>query len=288
MSLEDWKACIQPKVHGSWNLHVLLPQNLDFFILLSSVCGIIGQGGQANYAAASTYLDSLVDYRISKGQKATSLDLGPMLSEGLLAENKDLMNRITRTGALSAVSQQELFALLDLYCDPELELSTPTLSEYQIITGITAPASLQANGVEEPSWMQQSIFRHLHHGKEIAAASFSPSSIDLDPTSLNFATAITSMPSMEAAGSMVAQELAKRAAKILGIPISTIDLDKPMHSYGLDSLVAVELRNWLAKEIGADIAIFEISGGASFSRVGLSAAGKSRFRPATWMGGGDI
>lgn len=76
MTFDDWKLSVEPKVHGSWNLHTLLPQGMDFFICLSSISGIVGSGGQANYAAANTYMDAFVRYRIMRGEKATSLDLG--------------------------------------------------------------------------------------------------------------------------------------------------------------------------------------------------------------------
>ena len=75
-----------PKVQGSWNLHDLLPRGMDFFICLSSVSGVVGGGGQANYAAANTYMDALVRYRTMRGEKATAIDLGWMESEGVAAE----------------------------------------------------------------------------------------------------------------------------------------------------------------------------------------------------------
>ncbi|KAF6229654.1 hypothetical protein HO173_011300 [Letharia columbiana] len=53
MSYEDWRAGTDSKMHCSWNLHMLLPKNIYLFILLSSICGIAGQGGQADYAAGT-------------------------------------------------------------------------------------------------------------------------------------------------------------------------------------------------------------------------------------------
>lgn len=74
----------------------------------------------------------------------------------------------------------------------------------------------------------------------------------------------------------VSEGLVKRVAEILSLP------DKPMHQLGLDSLVAVELRNWLAKEVGADVAIFKILGGAMLQGIGELAAGRSPFKLAAW------
>lgn len=48
MTLEDWNTSTDPKVRGTWNLHSLRPNGLDFFILFSSIVGIIGGPGQGN------------------------------------------------------------------------------------------------------------------------------------------------------------------------------------------------------------------------------------------------
>lgn len=51
MTHEQFLGTIRPKVHGSWNLHKYLPQDMDFFVLLSSSVGIAGSRGQGNYSA---------------------------------------------------------------------------------------------------------------------------------------------------------------------------------------------------------------------------------------------
>ena len=53
MTHEQFQGVISPKVQGSWNLHHLLPKDMDFFILLSSSAGIAGSRGQGNYAAGT-------------------------------------------------------------------------------------------------------------------------------------------------------------------------------------------------------------------------------------------
>ena len=66
------------RIRGSWNLHSLFPTGLEFFILLSSMSGIAGFPTQSNYAAANTYQDALARFRMVKGERATSLNLGPI------------------------------------------------------------------------------------------------------------------------------------------------------------------------------------------------------------------
>lgn len=280
MTYADWQASVAPKVEGGWNLHTLLPRDLEFFVTLSSVSGIVGQGGQANYSAGNVYLDSLARHRITQGLKAYSIDLGPMLSSGFIAENREMRERFDRLGTLLDVSMPELFGLLDYCCDPTRVAISTNPEDVQIVTGLKTPADLRVRGVDEPSWMLQSMFKHLYQlqGSSLSAnanASSSSNAVDLP-------LAMSTAPSLQAAAEIISGELAKRLGKILSIPVETFDLDRPIHTYGLDSLVAVELRNWFAKTLKADVAVFEIVGGATFTEIGVVAAGKSLFRKADW------
>ena len=166
MIFDDWQTAVRPKVQGSWNLHTLLPRNLDFFILLSSISDIFGAPSQTNYAAGNSFMDSLAHYRISQGEKAVSIDLGAILSEGILAENKSLGRRFMSSGFLRPISIPEFFALLDFHCDPSLEHLSSINA--QPILGIEIPANIKARGLEEPYWLRRPTFRHLYqiHGTD--------------------------------------------------------------------------------------------------------------------------
>jgi NADP-dependent 3-hydroxy acid dehydrogenase YdfG len=83
MTPEQWTLSVNPKAAGAWNLHEILPKDLDFFVMLSSSSGIAGTRGQANYAAGNTFLDALAHYRVSRGLKAVSIDIGPVLGAGV-------------------------------------------------------------------------------------------------------------------------------------------------------------------------------------------------------------
>ena len=85
MTYEDWIAATRPKMQGSWNLHKVMPKDLDFFVLLSSSAGVMGARGQANYNAGNGFQDSLAHYRRKNGHAAVSLDLGIILGAGVSA-----------------------------------------------------------------------------------------------------------------------------------------------------------------------------------------------------------
>ena len=83
MSYSDWVAATKPKMQGSWNLHELMPEDLDFFVFLSSSTGVIGARGQANYAVGNSFQDALAQHRRSLGLAAVSLDLGLIIGAGV-------------------------------------------------------------------------------------------------------------------------------------------------------------------------------------------------------------
>jgi len=78
---------------------------------------------------------------------------------------------------------------------------------------------------------------------------------------------------------LIAEAIVKKLAKALSTPTEDIDPSKLMHAYGVDSLVAVDLRNWLAKEIRADVAGFDLMDVVSISKLGIVIAGKSQYLP---------
>jgi len=276
MSFSDWKQSTLPKIQGSWNLHEVLPCGMDFFIMLSSVCGIFGNGGQSNYAAGNTYQDALAQYRTSRGQKATALDLGMILGEGFVAENTKILDHLLRLGILLPISQAELAAMLDYYCNPARSLPANPFQS-QLITGLELPANTLARGQDVPLNLRRPLFRSMHQiggGQQATPKSAGPA-VDLKAAFVGAASAAD-------AALVVAEALKAKLSRVMGIPIGDIGLDNRVGSYGVDSLVAVELRNWLSREWSAEVAVFEILGGATPLSVGLAIAGKSAFRQSAW------
>ncbi|KAH7182176.1 KR domain-containing protein [Fusarium sp. MPI-SDFR-AT-0072] len=155
MSQEDYYIAVRPKVVASQNLHELLPQNLDFFILLSSTSGMIGNRGQSNYCVDNAYQDSLASHRVALRLPGVAVDLGMILSVGFAAENQESMANL-----------HEFLALLDMLCDPngkystnaDRELQAPSFA--QIAVGLEAPATLRIKGIPEPAWMTDPLFKH--------------------------------------------------------------------------------------------------------------------------------
>lgn len=98
MAAEDWTTSIRPKVQGSRNLHEQMPQDLDFFVMISSCVGVCGHKGQANYAAGCTFQDALAQHRRSKGLPATSIDLGWIIDAGILVDRPEKVEHLINSG----------------------------------------------------------------------------------------------------------------------------------------------------------------------------------------------
>lgn len=140
---------MDPKVQGSLNLHNLLPRGMDFFVLLSSVSGTVGKETQANYTAGNSYMDALIRYRTSIGEKAASIDLGIMEEVGLLASSPENMAKMKAPGTLISLFPRDLEALLDYHCNPSLEVLSPL--KCQIVIGIETPANVVGKSHELPT-----------------------------------------------------------------------------------------------------------------------------------------
>jgi len=281
MSLEDYTTVIRPKAHGSWNLHLHLPQDMDFFILLSSASGIVGTRGQGNYASGNTYQDALANYRVSRGQKCIALDLGLVLSVGYAAGNTEIIDSLKQLGYMG-IREAEFLAMLEYLCDPALPLPSPFQS--QIVTGIEIPKGLKAKDSREgmywAGWARRPMFRNLAHidghlDSTIAStAGQKGASSEIDDV-VDYEALFKAAGSPAAAGRHVVQGLKRKLSKMLCISEEDVDAQKPMHTFGVDSLVAVEVRYWLAKSFKADVSIFEIMGNESLAELGAVIARKS-------------
>ena len=269
---------IDPKVAGTLNLHTLLPANLDFFVCLSSMSGIMGVSGQSNYGAGNSYQDALTHHRIAAGQKAVSLNLGVILSVGYVAEHERVKALLKGKGYLG-ISEDDYLALLDYYCDPRLPVLSPL--QCQIVTGLQIPAELHAMGIPEAFYMQTPLFRHL---RQIRRDTSSLSASDTDTSSsqneddvLKIQQHLSAATSLADAEALTLEGFVTKVSKSLDVDKTQIDTQKPLHAYGIDSLAAVELRTWLRRDVGAEVSVFEILGNSSVAEMARMVTRKSRW-----------
>ncbi|KAI8944740.1 polyketide synthase PksD [Xylaria longipes] len=261
MTYKQWEGTIRSKVQTSWNLHTLLPHDLDFFILLSSNAGILGNMGQANYAAGCTFQDALAAHRnmspLYSGRTALSLDLGVMRTIGVIAESATLQKKFDESQGHAQIEEEEFLALLDICCNP----AQSPLSHSQLTVGLVTPADLFHRKLEPAEALHRPLMAHFSRPRAGIAASRLG---DGNGPAVLFELATTA----EEKTVVVVEALAKKLARALGIKPEDVDTDKPLHAFGVDSLVAVELRNWMSKDFAAHVPVRDIMGDKTVKFIG--------------------
>ncbi|KAL4788911.1 putative polyketide synthase [Aspergillus venezuelensis] len=280
MSYTDWSISTSSKVSGSWNLHQLLPLNLDFFILISSLNGIFGSRAQANYAAGNTFKDALARYRLARGQNAISIDLGLMAQEGVVAENEFLLASMRRIGHLMDISIAELLALLEHYCDPRLQSRSLCDSPGQVLVGIEMPAEVLRKGISLHHSIRRPIFSHLFRTNAHSSQANTPGSTPATAAVVDCPKMLAAAASGDDAAALVTDWACSKVGQILGRAAADIEPSKPIHVYGIDSLVAVDVRNWFEREVGAHVTVFDLMGNVPLRELCILAVRSSRYRAA--------
>ncbi len=266
MSYKQWDLTVRTKIQSSWNLHQLLPPDVDFFVQLSSLAGIYGNAGQSNYAAGCTFQDALARHRIANGQNAVSLDLGWMSSIGIIAETEEYQKNREVQADMGRIETAEFCSLMNMYCDPHRSKSSRSKS--QILVGALTPADLLAQNLEPPEVLMRPLFSSFSQARDVVQSSSSADSI-------NYAVLFRQTELIEERAQVVVDALAHKLARALSISAEDVDVDKHLPAFGVDSLVAVELRNWIGKDFGADVAVFDLMGSTTVRDIGKLVASKA-------------
>ncbi|KAH8817121.1 putative polyketide synthase [Xylogone sp. PMI_703] len=256
MTTDQFYAAVRPKVHGTQNLHNLLPQDLDFFTMLSSSAGIIGSRGQGNYAVGNTYQDAFAAYRRGQGLAASTVDLGLILDVGYVAENAEALQNIKRWGFVG-ISEQKFLQILR----GAIACSRPSPSENvpsQFITGIGTGGVIQSirNG-DFPYYFNDARFSHLRH-LDIKQSTTIGANRHSSREARSLGRQLENARSLGEAHNMIGLAFIEKISKLLLVPSGDISLTKPLNEYGVDSLVAVEIRNWIFHETRVNISVFQI------------------------------
>ena len=256
MTFEQWQRAVQSKVSSSTNLHKHL-SNLSFFVMLSSMTGVAGHVSQANYSAGNAFQDALARHRTASGQPAVSLDLSGITDVGYVA-TKDSShgdNRVrARVEALGMISL-DMGAILPLV--EAAVLRSPQRAQpddAQVIVGIAPWDHLPDGAVVRQDRRFGTLSLASPRGAA-ATASAAAGAAATSPTGM----LVRALETLIERARSVAEAVAKRLAVIFNVSAEEIDLAAPMTVHGVDSLVAVELRNWLSGAAKAKISIFEIT-----------------------------
>ncbi|KAH6886253.1 hypothetical protein B0T10DRAFT_516260 [Thelonectria olida] len=264
MTLDDYHTAIHAKLHGTWNLHRVSEeqqQPLDFFTLLSSISGIVGNKGQANYSAGNTFLDAFADYRNSLGLHANSVDLGLIQDVGYVAEQEGFEARFD-TRAWTPITEGTLRKILSYSVLQQVDATAPinASSRAQLITGIGFPLP------DDSDLTRNARFGYLFQSASAGDDKDGGSRNQGDETIRAFHTLLKSGADKAALVKVGVEVVAAQLTKVLRLE-SDIEPAKPLITLGMDSLAAVEVRNWIRLELGAELTTLDITNASSLNAL---------------------
>jgi len=233
---QEWPAfarVMAPKLVGAWNLHVLTRElPLDFFVMFSSVAALLGSPAQSNYAAANAFLDALAHHRRAMGLPALSINWGPWADVGMAAALGEAQRQRLAKQGIIPMPPSEGFRLFEhLLTTPRTQVAVLSLNWQSLLAALPA-------GKEPPvlATLLQDMRARLH------------TSATSSPPALLEKLANTAPKNHRQA--VFAHVLAE-ACRVLGIdPAQAPDPQQPLQELGMDSLMAVELRNALTAAVG--------------------------------------
>ncbi|KAK2795949.1 Type I Iterative PKS [Onygenales sp. PD_10] len=246
---DDWQNITGPRVQGAWNLHELLP-DVDFFVTLSSHLGASGNIGQGIYASTSTFFDAFSRHRIARGQPSVVIALPVVLGVGYVVDH-----------GLIETLKNSLGAVLT-----EAELHT-------VVKGaIIGPSSgLNRDGkaisFRFTSGDGQNPLGWQYYHPLTLTGKFNTQDRCSEDHSSNHARNPRGNTLRVANDGDILEALIDKVSSITMIDRDEVEPDTSLSAYGLDSLVSVELRNWIRRETGVELALPKIAGAANLRHL---------------------
>ncbi|KAI1776647.1 hybrid PKS-NRPS PsoA [Hypoxylon cercidicola] len=257
LSLEDFEVVLGPKVTGSRNLDkVFYSDDLDFFIMFSSLACVVGSKGQSNYGTANLYMHSLAQQRRKRGVAASIIDIPALLGIGYVARTLDQYESTLKQWRLKAISEVEFHSMFAAAIVSGHPSST---HGPELITGLNYSAAA--------AWSDNPRFAHCAHDEEEEAAGDGTQRQSGSATSQDIKAQLASAENSEEALSIIGTAFARKLELILQVPADKIDPKVPLMKLGIDSLVAVEIRSFFLKEVNVDMPVLKVLSGASLSEL---------------------
>jgi len=246
-----FEQVFRPKVTGSWLLQRHLSHiEYDFMVFFSSAASICGSAGQANYAAAGAFLDALAHRLRAEGKPALSINWGAISGAGFGASSEGLkVHEFWESQGIQRIAVSHVLDTLNLV----LFEGRPQVGVMKIDWNALRNSFPQ---IARMPWARDLFQQSSDDGMERA---------DLNGGS-EFERTLLSTQESQRAGLMQAY-LCDTISRSLRLPASKLDVDQPVTNLGLDSLIALELRNRIQVDMGVRVPIVKLLHGPSIAEL---------------------
>ncbi|KAL1872727.1 Type I Iterative PKS [Diaporthe australafricana] len=267
MTHREWTESIRPKVQGTWNLHQNLPE-VDFFVTLGSFTTIFGNRGQGNYVAGCAFQDAVAHHRRARGMRAVTIDVGMVRDAGVLAE-QGMTNTLRDFQDPYGLDELELHNLVKMAIAGSGSGAAPP----QVLTGLATGGSAAAAGVD--AWyLSDPKFSIM---AKIGQAAAGKAGQQQEGASVHAQLLVAKSPAEAAA--VVLEGLMGRVAEVLHTDPSEIDEHRFLHTYGIDSLVSIQIVDWALKSCESRITVLDIMAAVPIGETARKIAAKSSLAP---------
>lgn len=230
--------------------------------MTSSVSGTLGTPGQANYAAGNAFLDAMAHHRRVQGRLACAAIVPMVLGVGVVAESTGLEDALTRKG-MYGIDEEHLLRSFDLAIHHQSDGSDDLAPIHQLVIGLDPTLLARAidnageGGDVDPFWMTDKRFRSLVHDIEAVQGGAGARAGGGSSALGSMLAAATP----EEAVTIARNELVGKLARMLLLDLEVFEGDAgSIASYGIDSMIGAELRNWIFKEFAMDVPFQQLLG----------------------------
>ena len=254
LTVQDFLKVFGPKVKATQNLHDLLKeQKLDFFIMFSSLASVVGNRGQANYAASNLFMSAIAAQRRAQGLAASVMHIGMVLGVGYVSST-GAYEAILRSSNYMAISETELF---NMFLQAILVGQPDSTRGPELITGLNR-YSLEPDA-QKYFWRDNMRFSHHTIEEECQERSSS--------TKVSMSQRLGETKDATEILAIVQEEFCTKLERILQAESGSVKTSQSLLGLGVDSLIAAEIRSWFFKELDSDIPVLEILNTASISEL---------------------
>ncbi|QUQ64353.1 D-alanine--D-alanyl carrier protein ligase [Kutzneria sp. CA-103260] len=242
-----FRRVLEPKVRGAWNLdRATAGHDLDAFVLFSSTTSLLGNAGQANYAAANAFLDQFAEYRAALGRPVLTVNWGAIHGAGYLTRNEHAARALAASGVGHLTTDQVFEAMRSLWRGGSPRVGVTKVDFARIIRHFGLDAD------------------HEHRYAEVLAGDELGRRTDADGRStVQRLRALDRDAQVE----LLTARIKARCAALLGVPEPELPPDAPLTSMHMDSLLAVEISSWIERELGVTVTTMTMMRGPSVTEL---------------------